>query len=180
MRTTTYTTRITSLVGVAALCAGLAACTNGPGTADDAGQDPGASDSAAEAPSDDAPTTDQDASDGTAVADGDWAAGDTIPSGQSGVPPIQILEVHANGSGPVVGTGKRATLAYTAMEADGTVVDPGTRPFSFTVGAREAIQGWDVIVQRMRVGDSFTVIIPSALAYRRGDMKFDMELLSFQ
>ncbi len=110
-----------------------------------------------------------------------WVTGDTIPSGREGVKDIEILELRNNGSGPVCGNGKRATLKYKAMLADGTVRDPGTRPFSFTVGEREAIAGWDVIVKEMRVGDSFIVTIPEALAYpRQGDWKFEMELLSFK
>jgi FKBP-type peptidyl-prolyl cis-trans isomerase len=34
----------------------------------------------------------------------------------------------------------------------------------------------------MRVGDSFTIALPQALAYgpSKGDLKFDMELLSFK
>ncbi len=80
------------------------------------------------------------------------------------------------------GSGKSATLAYKAMLADGTVIDPGTRPFTFKVGAGQAIKGWDVIVAKMRVGDSFTVTLPQQLAYgaSKGDLKFDMELLSFK
>ena len=109
-----------------------------------------------------------------------WSAGDTIPSGKSSVPAIQILEVHKNGSGAACGTGKTATLAYKAMKADGSVLDPGSRPFSFEVGSGRAIEGWDVVVAKMRVGDSFTILLPQQLAYgpAQGDLKFDMELLS--
>ena len=117
-----------------------------------------------------------------AQATGGWTAGDTIPSGMDGVPDIRILEVHKNGDGPVCGTGKSATLAYKAMLADGTVIDAGRRPFTFTVGSGQAIKGWDVIVSKMRVGDSFTVSLPQQLAYgpAKGDLKFDMELQSFR
>ena len=113
-------------------------------------------------------------------ADGNWSVGDTIPSGMNGVPPIKILKVHKNGSGAACGTGKSATLKYKAMKADGSVLDPGTRPFTFTVGGGQAIRGWDVIVAKMRIGDSFTVHLPKQLAYgdAQGDLKFDMELLS--
>ena len=121
-------------------------------------------------------------SEANSKAEGDWSDGDTIPSGKEGVPDIQILEVHENGQGTVCGTGKTATLAYKAMLANGDVLDPGTRPFTFNVGAGGAIKGWDVIVARMRVGDSFTVTLPQQLAYgpAKGDLKFDMELLSFE
>lgn len=111
-----------------------------------------------------------------------WAAGDKIPSGKAGVPDIQILTVHANGEGDVCGSGKSATLKYKAMKADGSVLDPGTRPFTFKVGARQAIVGWDIVVAKMKVGDNFTILLPQALAYgpSQGDLKFDMELLSFK
>lgn len=114
---------------------------------------------------------------------GPWAAGDQIDSGRDGVKPIEILQVHANGSGDVCGSGKRATLRYVAMKADGTVVDPGKRPFTFRVDSpRGAIAGWDIVVAKMRVGDSFTLVVPSKLAYgaANGDYKFDMELLAFE
>jgi FKBP-type peptidyl-prolyl cis-trans isomerase len=111
----------------------------------------------------------------------EWKAGDTIPAGRPGVPDIRILEVHKNGEGPVCGMGKRASLKYVAMRADGSVLDPGTRPYTFGVGRGEAIRGWDVVVSQMRVGDSFTIWLPKQLAYgdQQGDLKFDMELLTF-
>ncbi len=109
-----------------------------------------------------------------------WSKGDTIPSGMEGVPAIQILEVHKNGSGDACGLGKTATLKYKAMLANGKVLDPGTRPFSFKVGSGRAIKGWDVVVSKMRIGDSFTILLPMKLAYgpSKGDLKFDMELLA--
>ena len=113
---------------------------------------------------------------------GPWEAGDFIASGKPGVPNIEILEVHANGSGEVCGTNKKAKLKYVAMKADGSVLDPGNAPFEFVVGPGNAIAGWHTIVATMRVGDSFTIALPQDLAYgpSQGDLKFDMELLSFQ
>jgi len=114
--------------------------------------------------------------------DAGWSDGDTIPSGMVNVPDIKILEVHKNGSGDECGSGKTAELKYKAMLADGTVIDPGTKPFSFKVGSGRAIKGWDVVVAKMRLGDSFTILLPQQVAYgpSKGDLKFDMELLSFQ
>lgn len=100
------------------------------------------------APSTTAPESMQGAGD-VAEAEGGWSAGDTIPSGKDGVADVQILEVHENGQGEACGSGKTATLAYKAMLADGTVIDPGTRPFTFKVGSGQAIVGWDVVVARM-------------------------------
>ncbi len=113
---------------------------------------------------------------------GPWVAGDEMLPGRDGVANIKILEVHANGSGEVCGTGKLAEVRYKAMKRDGTVLDPGTRPYKFRVGAGNVIKGWDVVVAKMRVGDSFTLVIPQELAYgpSEGDLKFDMELLGFE
>ena len=107
-----------------------------------------------------------------------WRSGDTVPSGLEGVPAITVLEVRAVGSGTTCGTGRTATLAYRAMRADGEVLDPGDRPFSFLVGSRRAIAGWDLLVPRMCVGDSLVVRVPEGLAYPgEGDLMFEMELL---
>ncbi|MFT7619534.1 MAG: FKBP-type peptidyl-prolyl cis-trans isomerase [Planctomycetota bacterium] len=112
--------------------------------------------------------------------DNNWSKGDSIPSGTAGIPDISIIEVHANGTGEPCGSGKTAKLNYKAMLANGNVIDPGSRPFEFTVGAGQAIEGWDIIVAKMRIGDSFTVMLPEDLAYgsSKGDLKFDMELLA--
>ncbi len=157
--------RILTILGLV-LLAGLASCSNTD-----------SSDSTDQAPEANGGT---DATTDTTAAGG-WSAGDTIPSGMANVPDIDILEVHANGSGDVCGNGKSATLKYKAMKADGTVIDPGTRPFTFVVGGGGAIKGGDVIVARMRGGASFTIALPQDLAYgpAQGDLKFDMELLSF-
>lgn len=111
-----------------------------------------------------------------------WKAGDTIPARRPGVPDIRILEVRKNGSGPVCGMGRRASVRYKAMREDGSVLDPGTRPYTFGVGRGEAIRGWDVVVSEMRIGDSFTIWMPKQLAYgdQQGNLKFDMELLTFE
>jgi FKBP-type peptidyl-prolyl cis-trans isomerase len=153
----------TTKLGLAIALLGLVGCRGGSEEATNS--------STASTPAEQAPTSD--------VSTG-WTAGDTIPSGMDGVPDIKVLSVKKNGDGPVCGNGKSATLAYTAMLADGTVIDPGHRPFTFTVGSGKAIKGWDVIVSKMRVGDSFTVTLPQQLAYgpSKGDLKFDMELLS--
>ena len=151
------------ILSAALLAAAAASCAQQPSPRTDASP-------AETAPAEPAPT---------APATDGWAVGDTIPSGIPGVPDVQILEVRGNGSGPACGTGKTATLAYKAMKASGEVLDPGSRPFTFRVGSGQAIVGWDKVVSRMRVGDSFVILMPEALAYPgRGDLKFEMELLS--
>lgn len=158
------------LLGLAALLSASLGCSGEPA--------PNASE---QAMSEDAPAETIVETTDDAVAGG-WSAGDTIPSGMAGVQDIRILEVHANGSGEVCGSGRTASLKYKAMHADGKVIDPGRTPFSFRVGAGRAIKGWDVVVSKMRIGDSFTIFMPKELAYgdKEGDLKFDMELLTVQ
>lgn len=96
----------------------------------------------------------------------------------------------------IVGTGDEAVqnskvqVHYTGWLMDGTKFDSskdrGT-PFSFTLGAREVIPGWDMGVKGMKVGGKRELIIPPELAYgKRGapgaippdsTLKFEVELM---
>lgn len=166
-----------SLLLLFGLALGTLGCTTEKASSDEGGApDVASNDSADAPPAEEAPV------EPATKEMGPWEAGDRIASGMPGVKDIEILEVHANGAGDIVGNGKSATLKYVAMMKDGKVLDPGRRPFTFVVGRGSAIKGWDVIVSKMRVGDSFTLVIPQELAYgaSKGDLKFDMELLSFK
>ena len=173
---------LTGLIGLFGCMGGAGEETGGDSNSADTGSSAESAETTPATTPDADPSPAEETANETPKAEGDWSDGDTIPSGKPSVPDIQILKVHQNGHGPVCGSGKSATLAYKAMLADGTVIDPGTRPFTFKVGAGQAIKGWDVIVAKMRVGDSFTVTLPQQLAYgpSKGDLKFDMELLSFR
>jgi FKBP-type peptidyl-prolyl cis-trans isomerase len=82
------------------------------------------------------------------------------------------------------------TVHYTGKLLDGTVFDSSVKrgePFSFMLGARQVIPGWEVAVSKMHVGEKVTVLIPSDFAYgERGNyaippfspLVFDIELLS--
>lgn len=99
----------------------------------------------------------------------------------------------------VVGTGAQAkagmvvSVHYTGTFADGKKFDSSLdrgQPFSFTLGAGEVIQGWDIGVEGMKVGGKRKLIIPPALAYGAGGVPgaippnstlyFDVELLAVQ
>lgn len=81
------------------------------------------------------------------------------------------------------------TVHYTGKFLDGSVFDSSVdrgEPFTFTLGARQVIPGWEVAVSKMHVGEKATVIIPSDFAYgERGNyaippfspLVFDIELL---
>lgn len=81
---------------------------------------------------------------------------------------------------------------YTGKFLNDTVFDSSVQrgePFSFVLGARQVIPGWEVAVSKMHVGEKATVLIPSEYAYgERGNygippfspLVFDIELLEIQ
>lgn len=102
------------------------------------------------------------------------------------------------GEGSDVSAGDRVSVHYTGWLYDETAVDKKGKkfdsshdrgkPFVFTLGMRQVIQGWDQGVDGMKVGGQRTLIIPPGLAYgSRGagrsippnaTLVFDVELLS--
>jgi peptidylprolyl isomerase len=96
-----------------------------------------------------------------------------------------------------VGTGELAlprkyyTVNYSGYLLDGTNFDASSKagkPFTFPIGARRVIPGWDLGLQGIRVGGKRRLFIPWQLAYGdkgnpggippRADLIFDVELLS--
>jgi FK506-binding protein 1 len=113
----------------------------------------------------------------------------TIPSGREGVPPIEV-DVVAKGDGRAPAVGESVTLHYIGTFLDGKEFGNSRKrgkPLEFELGADGIIRGWHLVVERMHVGDRWTVKIPSPLAYgSRGsfgviaantDLVFDMELI---
>jgi FKBP-type peptidyl-prolyl cis-trans isomerase FkpA len=133
-------------------------------------------------------------------------AGCTPPrsSSQTTAPENQVTELQVQdlvvGQGAEATPGSKVTVHYsgwlyehTAPDHKGKPFDSSResgRPFSFALGARQVIAGWDQGVAGMRVGGQRRLVIPSALAY--GDqgaggvippnatLVFDVELLDVQ
>lgn len=65
--------------------------------------------------------------------------------------------------------GDQVSVTYTGTLAGGKVFDAsslhGGAPFSFTLGAGQAIKGFDDAVTGMKVGETKTVVIPPESAY---------------
>ncbi len=72
------------------------------------------------------------------------------------------------GTGPVAKVGDLASVLYVGRLIDGKVFDQNqdrTNPLKFRVGRSQVIQGWDQIMQYMKVGEKLLAIIPPELAY---------------
>lgn len=80
------------------------------------------------------------------------------------------IEKLTSGNGPAPKNGNTVTVHYTGTFTDGSKFDSSVdrdEPFSFTLGAGEVIQGWDLGVAQMKVGDKVKLTIPPELAYGR-------------
>jgi len=73
------------------------------------------------------------------------------------------------GTGTAAKAGDTVNVLYTGKLDDGTVFDAsanhGNQPFSFTLGAGQVIQGWDLGIVGMKVGGTRELTIPPELAY---------------
>ncbi len=100
------------------------------------------------------------------------------------------LEYVSVGDGPSVEAGQIAVVHYTGRLTDGQKFDSSVdrdEPFEVAAGVGQVIQGWDVALLRMRVGDKVRATIPPEMAYGAGGiggvippnatLVFEMELL---
>lgn len=125
--------------------------------------------------------------------------GGANPGGPSTVPPQPFSATDLRvGTGAEAINGTRVTVNYsgwlystTAAENKGTLFDSslGRAPFSFTLGNREVIRGWDQGILGMKVGGVRRLVIPPDLAYGasgngpippNATLVFDVELLGVQ
>ena len=99
------------------------------------------------------------------------------------------IKIVKEGSGAAARNGDKVSVHYTGTLTDGTKFDSsrdrGT-PFSFTLGAGEVIQGWDLGVAGMKVGEQRMLTIAPELGYgsrsigpipANSTLLFDVELL---
>jgi FKBP-type peptidyl-prolyl cis-trans isomerase len=80
--------------------------------------------------------------------------------------------VEKEGKGPLLQPGDLVRVNYEGRLLNGKVFDHSdnkNKPFQFRVDRSEVIEGWDQILQLMRPGDKWLIIVPPELAYgRRG------------
>ncbi len=77
------------------------------------------------------------------------------------------IETIVEGQGRVSKPGDNLVVRYTGFLEDGTKFDSNVngRPFSFTLGAGQVIEGWEKGMEGMKVGEKRKVTIPSAMGY---------------
>lgn len=105
----------------------------------------------------------------------------------------QLLMIQLEpGEGPEIQEGQTAVVHYTGYLVDNVIFDSSlTRgePFEFTLGSNTVIQGWEIGVRGMKVGEKRRLIVPPQYAY--GDQQvgpiqpnsiliFDVELLEIK
>ena len=97
------------------------------------------------------------------------------------------------GDGAAAAKGNQATVHYTGWLTSGKRFDSSAvrnKPFTFTVGARKVIRGWDEGVQGMKVGGIRQLRVPASLGYGRSGhppripknatLIFEIQLLSVE
>lgn len=73
-----------------------------------------------------------------------------------------------NGTGAQLKAGDTVIVHYTGLLTNGQKFDSSLdrgEPFAFQLGAGKVIKGWDEGLQKLRVGDRATFIIPPAIGY---------------
>ncbi len=73
-----------------------------------------------------------------------------------------------HGDGVAIKAGDSVVVNYTGLLTNGAKFDSSldrNDTFSFKVGAGQVIKGWDEGLQKLRVGDHATLIIPSSIGY---------------
>ncbi|XP_004506405.1 peptidyl-prolyl cis-trans isomerase FKBP43-like isoform X3 [Cicer arietinum] len=78
---------------------------------------------------------------------------------------VQELEIGTE-NGKIAALGKKISINYTGkLKENGVVVDSnaGKAPFKFRLGKGEVIEGWDIGLEGMRVGEKRRLVIPPSM-----------------
>lgn len=104
------------------------------------------------------------------------------------------VEIKNPGEGMAIDSGKAVTVNYKGMTLEGKIFDQSydssgkpVKPYTFIIGQRSAIEGWDDGIRMFKKGGSGRLFVPSSLAYgprgAGGDIKpnesliFDVEIV---
>lgn len=115
----------------------------------------------------------------------------TTPTAPSSTFDIKGMKVTIlkQGAGVAAKNGDSVTVNYVGTLADGTKFDSSidrNAPFTFPLGASRVIQGWDLGVVGMKVGEKRKLVIPPELGYgaagflsipKNATLNFEVDLL---
>jgi len=94
-----------------------------------------------------------------------------IPKNINTTPPLiqtMKIEILQEGTGDAAKSGDLITVNYVGTLQDGTKFDSSIdrgQPFTFTLGQNSVIQGWELGVAGMKIGEKRKLTIPPELAY---------------
>jgi len=101
-------------------------------------------------------------------------------------------EILQEGTGETATSGHKVTVHYTGTFESGEKFDSSVdrgQPFTFKLGAGMVIQGWDMGVEGMKVGEKCRLTIPYHLGYgehgygpipAKATLIFEVELLGVE
>lgn len=104
---------------------------------------------------------------------------------------LKYVYIH-HGTGEVTKTHRLILVHYTGTFLDGKKFDSSrdrNTPFSFILGEKQVIKGWDEGISLLRIGDRVTFIVPYQLAYGekgrgmippKSTLVFDVEVLDMK
>lgn len=98
--------------------------------------------------------------------DYEWAM-QNFPNAKKTSTGLRYVEIE-KGSGDLIKRGDNVSVLYTGRFISGETFDEQwdpKKPLEFRVGRSRVIRGWDYILQKMRLGDKWLVIVPSELGY---------------
>ncbi|HOX21682.1 MAG TPA: FKBP-type peptidyl-prolyl cis-trans isomerase [Candidatus Paceibacterota bacterium] len=84
-----------------------------------------------------------------------------------------VIEILKPGDGAEAKSGDKVTVNYVGTLENGQKFDASAdhgEPYSFNLGAGKVIQGWDIGVAGMKVGEKRRLIIPPELGYGVNDL----------
>ena len=91
-----------------------------------------------------------------------------MPEKLASTPSGLQYSVEQPGTGAMPAKGQTVSVHYTGWLTDGTKFDSSrdrNKPFQFTLGEGQVIQGWDEGVAAMKIGETRTLVIPPSLGY---------------
>jgi FKBP-type peptidyl-prolyl cis-trans isomerase len=112
---------------------------------------------------DDTTTTTQDYSAADDAAIQKYIADNNITNARKQPSGLYYVPVTTNPNGLQATAGRTVTVSYAGTLLNGSAFDAGS--YTFPLGARQVIAGWDEGIALMRLNEQGILLIPSKLAY---------------